>query len=221
MSNTNGYVLTDKYGWENLKGTYKGDFSKVKFFKVLTGYIEDSTIEKIQNLAKNKNRKIDIGYRAIYEPKRYYHGNYYHLKGKIGEVFEKYCKENAISCDISLKEKDFLYGTKWYKFLLNCKYILGIESGVTLIDRNGEIRKKTTEYINGNPQAQFDEVARNCFPREDGRISYFALAPRHLEACMTKTCQVLTEGEYNGILKPGIHYIELKKDFSNIKEEMV
>ncbi|PKN80951.1 MAG: hypothetical protein CVU51_14565, partial [Deltaproteobacteria bacterium HGW-Deltaproteobacteria-1] len=31
-------------------------------------------------------------------------------------------------------------------------------------------------------------------------------------------CQILVEGEYGGILKPGIHYIEVKKDWSNLKQ---
>jgi hypothetical protein len=29
---------------------------------------------------------------------------------------------------------------------------------------------------------------------------------------------VLIEGYYNGVLKPGLHYIELKRDFSNLNE---
>jgi hypothetical protein len=42
------------------------------------------------------------------------------------------------------------------------------------------------------------------------------ISPRHFEACATRTAQVLVEGEYNGILKPGIHYIPLKRDLSNV-----
>jgi len=60
------------------------------------------------------------------------------------------------------------------------------------------------------------EVA--CFPGLDGNLKLFALSPRHFEACMTRTCQALVEGEYGGILKPGVHYIEIKKDWSNIPE---
>ena len=30
--------------------------------------------------------------------------------------------------------------------------------------------------------------------------------------------QILVEGSYNGILKPNVHYIELKQNFSNIDE---
>ena len=36
---------------------------------------------------------------------------------------------------------------------------------------------------------------------------FFAIGPRHLEAVVTKTCQVLVEGTYNGILEPDRHYI--------------
>ena len=47
---------------------------------------------------------------------------------------------------------------------------------------------------------------------------YVAISPRHLEACATRTCQVLVEGEYDGVLVPNRHYLELKRDFSNIEE---
>ena len=33
---------------------------------------------------------------------------------------------------------------------------------------------------------------------------------------MTGTCQVLLEGDYNGILLPEVHYIAVKKDYSNL-----
>jgi hypothetical protein len=34
----------------------------------------------------------------------------------------------------------------------------------------------------------------------------------------TKTCQILVEGEYNDIIQPDVHYIPLRKDFSNLEE---
>ena len=45
-----------------------------------------------------------------------------------------------------------------------------------------------------------------------------AISPRIFEAGMCDTGLVLVEGYYNGILKPHVHYIELKEDFSNIDE---
>jgi len=35
---------------------------------------------------------------------------------------------------------------------------------------------------------------------------------------MTRTCQILLEGNYNGILKPWEHYLPLKGDYSNLPE---
>ena len=35
---------------------------------------------------------------------------------------------------------------------------------------------------------------------------------------MTRTCQVLLEGTYNGIFEPWRHYIPVKRDYSNIDE---
>ena len=69
-----------------------------------------------------------------------------------------------------------------------------------------------------HPQASFSEVEAACFPGLDGLLSLFAISPRHLEACATKTCQVLIEGEYNGVLTAGKHYIELKRDFNNLDQ---
>ena len=54
----------------------------------------------------------------------------------------------------------------------------------------------------------------NCFPGLDYNI-HSLLSPRHFEAAITKTLQILVEGKYENIFIPGIHYLELK-DFSNI-----
>jgi hypothetical protein len=37
---------------------------------------------------------------------------------------------------------------------------------------------------------------------------------------MTGTCQILLEGQYNGVLEPWRHYIPLKNDYSNLEEVM-
>jgi hypothetical protein len=76
----------------------------------------------------------------------------------------------------------------------------------------------TESYLAEHPGASFEEVERECFPGLDGGLRYVAISPRHLEACATRTCQVLVEGEYNDVLVPGRHYLELKRDFSNLEQ---
>jgi spore maturation protein CgeB len=49
-------------------------------------------------------------------------------------------------------------------------------------------------------------------------VSGKSISSRHFEAIGTKTCQVLIEGHYNGILKAGEHYIPVRSDLSDIDE---
>ncbi|EKD28644.1 MAG: hypothetical protein ACD_79C00252G0009 [uncultured bacterium] len=197
----------------------KVDFKKVKFFTVLTGYLEDKRVKKIRKLSnKIINRDIDIGYRSkTISPSLGRHGV---LKSDIAEIFEKQAKLKGLKSDISLRNEDIFLGDSWYQFLLRCKYIIGIEGGASILDRDGTFFKATKEYFILHLNATFEEVEANCFPNQDGYLQLFAISPRNLEACATKTCQILIEGRYNGILEPGKHYIELKKDLSNLNDVM-
>jgi len=44
------------------------------------------------------------------------------------------------------------------------------------------------------------------------------LSPRHLEACATRTCQVLIRGEYSGVLEADRHYLALEPDYRNLDD---
>lgn len=194
---------------------HKVDFRKVKFFRVLTGYLDDKTLLRIKKLEEAIfDRPIDIGYRAY--GVRHWLGRHGFLKIKIANIFKDVANKYDLDYDISIDGKDTFYGDEWYKFLLQCKYTIGVEGGATILDRDGSIRDKTEHYLVLHPDATYDEVEAACFPNMDGNLNLIAISPRHLEACATKTCQILIEGQYNDILKPGVHFIELKRDFSNI-----
>ena len=113
-------------------------------------------------------------------------------------------KAAGLKIDISNDPKDVLTGDDWCKFLLSCKYQLGVETGASILDWDGRLMQQAH-----HGKTQFSE---------EGNLSLKAIGPRHFDACVTKTCQILVEGEYSGILKPWEHYIPLKKDFSNIDE---
>jgi hypothetical protein len=42
-----------------------------------------------------------------------------------------------------------------------------------------------------------------------------AIGPRHLEAAVAKTAQVLVAGDYDGILEPDVHYLPVRADFAD------
>lgn len=197
---------------------YKGvDFGEVNFHRVLTGYLEEDTINRIEKLEQRSlGRNIDIGYRAWHaEPWLGRHGI---LKTKIAEVFEKVGSMKGLTTDISTRFEDRYSGDDWFKFLLNCKWTIGVEGGASLLDWDGSIRQETDNYVAEHPEATFEQVENACFPKLDGNLELYVISPRHLEACATRTCQILLEGDYSGILTAGEDYIELKRDFRNLDE---
>ena len=194
------------------------DFNRVQFFNVLTGYFDEGRLNAIvAPKASVADRPIDIGYRTSGKP-FYWFGRHGFLKQDIADIFQRHAPPMGFLTDISTSQEDTIKGDEWYRFLSQCKYAVGSESGTSMIDPDGSIRERTDRYVLQHPHADMKEVEAACFPGVDGSTLLFAMSPRNLECCATRTCQVLTEGDYNGILKPNVHYIELKKDFSNIHE---
>lgn len=211
------FSLADPSEWKKIYPTV--DFEQVKFHRALPGYLDEKKLAEIDQLAKvEKDRPITIGYRAIQYPNLQWRGRHGFKKFEIADVFEKKAKEVGVSTDISTNAKDVLLGNDWYRFLLHSRYTIALEGGASILDHDGSVRQRTEAYLAEHPQACFDEVQQACFPGRDGELNYMAISPKHLESCATKTCQILVEGKYNGILRPGIHYIELKSDFSNIDQ---
>jgi len=192
----------------------------VEIVKSLTGYVDYSDIKAIKKyiLPFNK-RKIDIGYRAIALDPSY--GSFGQMKAKLSDNFKEALNKiepTNLNLDISNDKTYRLKGEKWLQFLCNSKFTLGCESGASVNDPLGEISKRVKRYISDNPEAGFDKIAENCFPGEDCKYIFNAISPRIFETAMAKSCQILIEGEYSGVLEPWKHYIPLKKDFSNINE---
>jgi len=192
-------------------------FARVKFFNVLTGYLNDATVGRIDRLAaENQTRDIDIGYRTWLAGA--WLGRHGLLRQKIADLFLGQAEARHLKTDISTRSEDTIWGDDWYKFLLRCKYTISVEGGSSVPDRDGTLKERIEAYQRERPDADFAELERACFPGLDGSLNYVALSPRHLECCATRTCQILVEGRYNGILEAGRHYIELKRDFSNLAD---
>ena len=56
------------------------------------------------------------------------------------------------------------------------------------------------------------------FQEWEDNIYYRTISPRHFEAAAFRVCQILFEGRYSGIMEPMVHYLPLKKDFSNFDD---
>jgi hypothetical protein len=197
------------YPSEKLKGLTK--------INNLTGYVPEYYAKRKPDFSM-KHRQIDVGYRGRGYGGLFWFGELFQEKVWIGEYFLQHVKNFNLHCDISSQEKDRIYGKNWLRFMKNCKCMLGTESGASVFDFTGEIEKNVTEYCSKNPNATFSEVKELFFNDADGLIRLNQISPRAFESIGCGTCQILYEGGYSGILKPDIHYIELKKDFSNIED---
>ena len=166
--------------------------------------------------AGETERSIDVGYRAKDLPA--WLGRHARLKAQIGDAFAAAAPAHGLSCDISTRAEDALVGADWVRFLLSCRYTVGVEGGASVLDRDGSLRTCCDRVLAERPDATFEELEQECFPGRDGEFGLVALSPRHLEAVATRTCQVLVEGDYGGVLEPGRHYIPLRRDFSNLDD---
>ncbi len=192
------------------------DSKKIKFVRVLTGYLNEDIVRRWGNYKNIAERKIDIGYRVVSNIRW---GKFNIIKQTLAEEFIKFSENNKLKSDIKVGHKFFKIGEEWLKFLSNCKFTIGVEGGSDLLDWEGKISKKIDKFIKQKPNYKLNDLEKECFPSDlNSKINIVAISPRHLEACMTNTVQILIEGSYNNILKPNIHYIPLKSDFSNLKE---
>jgi hypothetical protein len=211
------FSLAPESEWRKI---YPGvDHDRVRFHRMLAGYLDEERMERLEQAAAGEGeRPIDIGYRAWSGLLSL--GRHGVLRRRIAEVFKPAAEARGLMTDISVDMADIHHGDDWYRFLASCKYFLGAEGGATVLDPNGEFMVRTQRYLEQHPDAGFEEVEAACFPGEDGKLQLFAISPRHLEACATRTCQVLVEGEYSGVLRAGEHYIEVKRDLSNVEQAL-
>ena len=188
--------------------------SSLQVMHTLTGYVEDRM--KKFTFSQEGYRPIDIFYRGMLLP--YFFGKLSYEKYFIGEEFKKICREYNLSSDISSNIKDRLHGDNWIKALANSKATLAVESGASIFDWDGSLQKKEEAYKKEHPNATFEEVWEKFLKNFEGQINYGQVSPRHFEAAATKTLQIMFEGNYSNIFIKDVHYLSLKKDFSNLEE---
>ena len=190
--------------------------STVELHQVLTGYLDDSLLDTIRRLEPEiPQRTIDLGYRAWRAAPSL--GRLGRQKVEIAERFRA-LDGSGLTMDVSTRDSDAFLGDDWLRFLLRCRAVLGTESGASILDRTGELHDSVARYLREHPQALFEEVEAACFPGADGSLDLRVISPRHLEACATRTCQVLMRGDYSGILEPDVHYVPVEHDYGNLDE---
>lgn len=158
-------------------------------------------------------RPVDIGFRGALYAHPFALGD--EERTALLRFFQEQAQSFGLVSDIQFVRHS---GPDWSAFLNRCKGTIGAESGTHYLERDDSTRDQVIDYVQQHPDADFAEVAQRFFANYAEPISGKAISSRHFEAMGTRTCQILLEGSYNGILRPDVHYICLRKDYSNLED---
>lgn len=208
------FTVAPETEWHKI---YKGIRKECKIIPMLTGYVEEKEPAYYQE-RMNRKRTIDVGYRAVWDKSSIILGEFGYDKIRIAKTFQDKLKNTTFVSDIKVGRKYLIKGKQWNDFLSSCRFVLGVESGAGVLDNDGTIYKSIRQALVSNPEISLEDLYEKYVKQKDDGLRLRAISPRHFEAIEEGACQILYEGEYNGILKPGVHYIELKKDHSNLDD---
>ena len=169
-----------------------------------------------KTMVSPEERPIDLGYRAADSP--WYLGH--QERRDIAEYFQANAARLNLNVNISLDPGGRLAEPAWVDFLNQCRGQLGTEAGGDYFELTDETRNAVNRYTHEHPDATFDDVRARFFasPRD---VVFRIMSSRNIEAAGTRTVQLLFDGRYDWYLKPDVHYIPLRKDFSNVAEALM
>lgn len=189
-------------------------FPHTEFASVLTGYVPEQLAMPGRSVRPLRDRPIHIGYRGRALSPRY--GRLGFEKMEIGRRMRLICLERGIPSDIEWDEDKRIYGDAWYAFISSCRAVLGSESGSNIFDFDGEVAAQYREIAAARGgRVPYSDFRTHTDPIE-ARYEMGQISPRMFEAAALRTPMILFTGRYSGLIEPDTHYIELKKDFSNV-----
>ena len=201
----------DPIHWETLYPSFLK--TKKPIIRGHTCYLSARLVNKIGTISSGCEKINDIVYRSTGKPS--FPNKLGYIKYSLGSSFKEKLKE-TLALDISNEPKDVILGDDWYRFIASSKAILGSNSGSSTIIRNHSEMLRIKKIMIENPNLETLEIYENFIKKEDKHFQLTDISPRNIEAALCKTLQILIKGSYGGILKPGIDYVELEEDFSNI-----
>ena len=187
--------------------------------QVLTHYLADDDIARTRGAIRPwPDREWDVSYRAW--AARPWVGDFGQLKIRIAEEASRVAAELGLKANISTNASDTLVGRAWIDLLCNSRAVVGVEGGSSIHDPDGRIARHIEGLMAADPALDYARVKDTALAGYQQDVVFRALSPRHLEAAMTRTVQILVRGEYSGVLEAGVHYIPVAEDFADLPQAM-
>jgi hypothetical protein len=209
-------VVFSVFGSEHRKLLYPRLGATARFEKCLTGYVDELDVTRHAAIVlPHDRRELDLAYRAQALTPRF--GRLGQLKHTVADEVAPAARAAGLRVDVSTDPRDAVLGDRWFPFVASARAVLGSESGASAIDRRGELVTAERTMLVEQPDLRFADFDAAMPADWDGELPG-SVGPRHLEAAAARTCQVLVEGHYDGVLEPEVHYLPVRADGSNAAE---
>lgn len=171
---------------------------------------------RIYNITSDQPRTIDIGFIGAKYP--LWIGD--EVRNDFISRIESKSRQLELNTHFSVGIRN-QPADQWANFLRRCKLTCGAEAGSNYLDRHGHIIARAKRFSLANPDANLSDLLHHCLDQVNvDYCSGKAISSRHFEPIGTKTCQILVNGKYNGILLPDIHYLSVHENLSNLDEKI-
>ena len=190
-------------------------FPAVTFTSCRAGYVP-AHLARYDDPVPLRDRPYHVVYRGRSLP--YWFGSLGREKITIGKVVREACERRGVPVDIEWAEESRIYGRAWKRFLHSGRATLATESGCNVFDVDGSIERNVRTALRKDPDLPYEEVAGYAFVDDNLGVRINQISPKLFEFVAAGTALVLYEGEYSGLLRPGAHYLALRKDHSNLAE---
>jgi hypothetical protein len=209
-------VVFSVSGPEHRRLLYPRLSATARFEKCLTGYVDELDVTRHAAVVLPHDRRgLDLAYRAQALTPRF--GRLGQLKQTVADAVAPAARAAGLRVDVSTDPRNAVLGDRWFPFVASARAVLGSESGASAIDRRGEAMAAERAMLAEQPELTFADFDAAMPAGWDGELPG-SVGPRHLEAAAARTCQVLVEGHYDGVLEPEVHYLPVRADGSNAAE---
>ena len=208
-------VVFSIFGGAERDALYPRARATARFERCLTGYVDPRDVERMGGRAAipHAQRSLDVAYRAGELPYRL--GWRGQVKHRLAEALEPAAARAGLRADVATAEGKVLFGDDWFGLLASSRVVAGCESGASAMDPRGEVRALEASLRAADPALSFEQFAARMPAGWDGH-AFGAISPRHFEAALVGSCQLLVQGGYDGLLEPDVHYVPVRPDLTDV-----